>query len=123
MMAATIPPVPRMAACTFMELEGAAGIYADNMFEQVFNDHASSTTIQWATQITTGLACPFSMLKSDAVERKQFELVYDLVMHVNELKQFIQHCELVKMFMIYPIADDGLTRAAGEVPRNLLDTL
>ena len=99
-MAAAIPPVPRMAAHTLVELEGAAGIYADNMFEQVFNDHASSTTIQWATQITTGLACPFSMLKSDAVERKQFELVYDLVMHVNELKQFIQHCELVKMFMI-----------------------
>ena len=85
-MAAAIPPVPRMAARTLVELEGAAGIYADNMLEEACNDRGSRMTMQWVTQITTGLATPFSMLKSDAVESEQLESVYDLAMRVNELK-------------------------------------
>ena len=113
--------IPRVVARTLEELEGAAGMYGDDMLQQAFLDRGSRTTMQWVNQVTTGLPTKFSMLKSDAIESEQLESVYDLAMRVNELKRFLSHCGLLDMFMIYEVDETGEQRVPGEPPRNLLD--
>ena len=99
--------IPRVVPRTLAELEGMAGIYGENMLEDAYNDHGSRTTMQWVSQVTKGLETSFLMVTSDAVEAEQLSSVYDLAMHVNELKNFVSQAGLQNMFMVHTISADG----------------
>ena len=113
-------PAPRTKARTLDELEGAAGLYDDDMLERAYMDRGSRATMQWVNQVTTGLTNKFSMLKSDAVETEQLESVYDLAMRVDELKRSLSNSGLVELFLIYEIDEKRGSRLK-TVPKNLLD--
>jgi hypothetical protein len=109
----------KITKITKNELRNHGGLFDEDIVKRKYSSRGTKECMQWVAAVTLGIDSKFSTVKSDAIEDKQFESVYDLSMRVTELKTFVKQNGMISAFDIFEVDSDG--KIIESTARNLLD--